>query len=157
MLSKSTQLCCNNAATNNRNKRLQVPAHVLGVCGPSHCNNAASCLYNTVLLYTPVVGRHESQVADDGECSDALGTRQPPFSVFVGNEAASTPNSYTMLDNTNCSAYPVEFTASSQALAVPCSRQGRFVVIKATGGPLVLCEVQVYGEWFERWHCICCV
>ena len=80
------------------------------------------------------------------ECRDTDGTSQPPFSVFVGNQPASTPGTYAVLDNTNCTAYPVQFTADSQMLSVPCSREGRFVVIKATGGPLVLCEAQVYGS-----------
>lgn len=80
------------------------------------------------------------------DCRDADGTGDPPFTVFVGDEDASTAGSYTVLDNTNCTAYSVQFTADSQVLAVPCTLQGRYVVIKATGGPLVLCEVQVYGE-----------
>ncbi len=74
------------------------------------------------------------------------GTGDPPFSVFVGDEDASSTGSYTVLDNTNCTAYPVQFTANSEVLAVPCTRQGRYVVAKATGGPLVLCEVLVYGK-----------
>ena len=79
-------------------------------------------------------------------CRDINGTGQPPFAVFVGNEDASAPGSYTVLDNTNCTAYSAQFTANSQVLAVPCTRQGRYVVIKSNIGPLVLCEVQVYGE-----------
>ncbi|KAL0046921.1 hypothetical protein WJX82_001759 [Trebouxia sp. C0006] len=76
---------------------------------------------------------------------DVNGTGDPPFSVFVGDEDASSTGSYTVLDNTNCTAYPVQFTANSEVLAVPCTKQGRYVVVKATGGPLVLCEVLVYG------------
>lgn len=91
-------------------------------------------------------------------CRDAQGTRSPPFSVFAGDMDASTVGSYTVLDNTNCTATPSSFTPTSQTLAVPCPRQGRYVVIKATGGPLVLCEVSVYGERFDQepamkaWH-----
>ena len=73
---------------------------------------------------------------------------EPPFAVFVGNEDASSPGSYSVLDNTNCTAYSAQFTANSQVLAVPCTRQGRYVVIKSTIGPLVLCEVSVYGGLF---------
>lgn len=79
-------------------------------------------------------------------CRDVNGTGDPPFSVFVGDVDASTAGSYTVLDNTNCTAYPVQFTANSEVLAVPCTQEGRYVVIKATGGPLVLCEVLVYGK-----------
>ena len=74
------------------------------------------------------------------------GTGDPPFSVFVGDKDGSSIGSYTVLDNTNCTAYAVQFTADSEVLAVPCTRQGRYVVVKATGGPLVLCEVLVYGK-----------
>lgn len=77
---------------------------------------------------------------------DTNGTGEPPFSVFVGNSDPSTPGSYTVLDNTNCTAYPAQFSANSQGLAVPCNRQGRFVVIKSNIGPLVLCEVLVHGK-----------
>lgn len=79
-------------------------------------------------------------------CRGAQGTGNPPFSIFVGNDDVTTPNSYTVLDNTNCTATAVAFTQNSQTLAVPCPRQGRYVVIKSTGGPLVLCEVSVYGK-----------
>lgn len=77
------------------------------------------------------------------------GTGLPPFGIFAGSEAASTPSSYSVLDNTNCTAYSQQFRANGQVLAVPCPRQGRYVVIKATGGPLVLCQVQVFGgSWW---------
>ena len=72
--------------------------------------------------------------------------------MFVGDEIASAVSSYTVLDNTNCTAYSVQFTSESEVLAVPCTRQGRYVVIKATGGPLVLCEVQVYGGLLDILH-----
>ena len=78
-------------------------------------------------------------------CRDTGGTGEPPFAVFVGEEDASSPGSYTVLDNTNCTAYSAQFSAGSQVLTLPCTRQGRYVVIKSTIGPLVLCEVQVYG------------
>lgn len=86
-------------------------------------------------------------------CRDVNGTGEPPFAVFVGDKDASSPGSYTVLDNTNCSAYSVQFTANSQVLAVPCTRQGRYVVIRSTIGPLVLCEVQVYGGFMLSTDC----
>ncbi|KAL3162526.1 hypothetical protein ABBQ32_010182 [Trebouxia sp. C0010 RCD-2024] len=76
---------------------------------------------------------------------DSKGTGSPPFSVFVGNSDPASPGSYTVLDNTNCTAYAAQFSTTSEVLAVPCSRQGRYVVIKSNIGPLVLCEVLVYG------------
>lgn len=66
--------------------------------------------------------------------------------MFVGNSDPATPGSYTVLDNTNCTAYAAQFSTNSEVLAVPCSRQGRYVVIKSNIGPLVLCEVLVYGK-----------
>lgn len=93
-------------------------------------------------------------------CRDTRGVGNPPFSIFVGDEDVTTPNTYTVLDNTNCTATSVAFAQNSQALEVPCPRQGRYVAIKATGGPLVLCEVSVYGKLcpkqvsHHRWPCL---
>ena len=89
---------------------------------------------------------HPSQMLTGGSCRDTNGIGEPPFSVFVGNTDAATANSYTVLDNTNCTAYSAQFSANSEVLAVPCNRQGRYVVIKTNIGPLVLCEVLVYGK-----------
>lgn len=88
---------------------------------------------------------HAPQLLTGNSCRDTNGIGEPPFSVFVGNTDAATPNSYTVLDNTNCTAYSAQFSANSEVLAVPCNRQGRYVVIKSNIGPLVLCEVLVYG------------
>lgn len=91
-------------------------------------------------------------------CRDSQGIGHPPFSVFVGGEDVTTPNTYTVLDNTNCTATAEAFTQNAESLAVPCSRVGRYVVIKATGGPLVLCEVSVYGNLtLRRLGCNFCV
>ena len=96
-------------------------------------------LYIDKLLKTPDLSNNDA-------CRDTNGVGEPPFSVFVGNTEATTPGSYTVLDNTNCTAYSAQFSANSEVLAVPCNRQGRYVVIKSNIGPLVLCEVLVYGK-----------
>ena len=57
-------------------------------------------------------------------CRDTQGVGNPPFSIFVGDNDVTTPNTYTVLDNTNCTATSVAFTQNLQALAVPCPPPG---------------------------------